>query len=197
MSKVKEYLQNIYLGEGWWNLERFWGKLEKLAQQRDKQKSRYHSTKNWSKHSTHFLGMIAEMTFSLETGVMLDKMLRAEGDSGFDFIHDDKEYDIKGTQYWEAPHLKQYPNPKKWCDYYLLAGIKVGEKQAKIFGYASKEKLQTAQLIDYGYGNQRSLKSHELDKGLPPWLPSLRRKVLEEPISFKETIQTSNESSIS
>lgn len=122
------------------------------------------------------------MGFSLETGIMLDKMLRAEGDNGIDFSYNEKEFDIKGTQYWHDPHLKQYPKPKRWCDYYLLAGIKFADKQVKVFGWTSKEELQRARLVNYGYGNQRSMSGSELHQGMPPWLPSLRSKfMVEEP----------------
>lgn len=171
---VKDYLQKRYVGDGWWNLSDFWKKLEEMGRQRDEQKKGYQSTKNWSSHSTHFLGLVSEMAFSLETGIMLDKMLKPSGDAGCDFLHDGKEYDIKGTQYYNDPHLKQYPNPKKWCDYYLLAGIKIYNKQVKIFGWASREEIQEAKLVNYGYGVQRSITYQELHKGLPPWLPSLR-----------------------
>ncbi len=190
MSKGQEYLQNIYKGDGWWDVSKFWDKLATIAKQRDDQKRGYGSTKNWSSHSTHFLGLVSEMAFSLETGIMLDKMLRATGDSGFDFIYDDKEFDIKGTQYWRDPHLKQYPNPKKWCDYYLLAGIKIEERLVKVFGWTSKEKLQSARLVNYGYGDQRSMSYQDLEKGVPSWLPSMKTKfgVVEPIIEPKELL---------
>ncbi len=182
-NKIKEYLQKRYLGDGWWDVSSFWNKLEELGKQRDKQKSYYASTKNWSSHSTHFLGLISELTFSLETGIMLDKILRSQGDMGFDFCHDGKNFDIKGTQYWQDPHLKQYPKPKSWCDYYLLAGIKLNVKQAKIFGWASKEEIQNAKLVNYGYGPQRSISYDELHKGIPVCLPSLKAKAGVEELS--------------
>ena len=183
MSKVQKYLQKIYVGNGWWNISRFWDRLKIIAEQRDKQKLHYKSTKNWSSQSSHFLGLLGEMAFSLETGIKIDLLLRAEGDGGLDFNYDGKFYDVKGTQYWKDPHLKQYPNPKKWCDYYVLAGIRTNEHLVKIFGWTSKENLQKAHLVDYGYGNQRSIPYSELNKDLPEWLPSLKRKFeVSEPI---------------
>ena len=176
MSKVKRFIENVYIGDGWWNLRPFWNRLKKLGEQRDSQKRFYRSTKNWSANSTHFLGLLSEMAFSLETGIMLDTILKPEGDSGFDFEYDGKQFDIKGTRYYHDPHLKQYPNPKQWCDYYLLAGIDVGDRKVKVFGWASCEELQSAKLVNYGHGNQRSIPYDQLHKGMPDWLPSLRNR---------------------
>lgn len=150
---------------GWINLTFIWGDLERIAAQRDAQKQNYKSTKNWSAgNSTHFLGLVAEAAFSVYSGMDFDESLNAEGDPGYDFIVDGKTIDVKGTQYFNDPHLKQYPNPKTWADYYVLVGIDIAQKRAKIFGHATKEEMQNASLRDYGYGPQRVIGCSELHK---------------------------------
>ena len=173
MSEVK----NLYNGDGWWDVSRYWDRLQQIAKQRDSQKLNYKSTKNWSVgNSTHFLGLVAECAFTLETGIMFDKRLNIVGDPGYDFIFEEQKFDIKGTQYFNAPHLKQYPNPKTWVDFYILAGINAPDKQVKVFGYATKEEIQNAKLHNYGYGPQRVIEYQDLHPGLPDVLPSNRKK---------------------
>jgi hypothetical protein len=154
----------------------FWPKLQLLGQERDDQKRGYQSTKNWSTTSTHFLGLVAEMVFMLETGIPFDRRLLVAGDEGYDFKKHELTIDIKGTQYYDDPHLKQYPNPKTWSDYYFLCGISVSDKKARLSGWTTKERLQVAPMHDYGYGPQRSLGGKDLESGLPSFLPSMRDK---------------------
>jgi hypothetical protein len=151
----------------WIDLSEHWEELTKLARLRDNQKKNYKSTKNWSKDSTHLLGLIGELCFSINTGLKIDKTLKVAGDDGYDFIHNGKTYDIKTTSYYSKPNLIQNLNPKKWADYYILVGVNMSKKTAKIFGYATKEELQNAELYDYGYGNRRVIEEDGLNKGLP------------------------------
>ena len=150
----------------WIDLSKHWEELNKLAKLRDNQKKDYKSTKNWSKSSTNLIGLIGELCFSIETGLELDREIKPCGDLGYDFMYNGKTYDIKTTVYYTNPHLKQYPNPKVWSDYYILVGVNLNKKLAKMFGYALKEELQTAKLFDYGYGEQRVIENKDLHKDL-------------------------------
>lgn len=167
-------IRRLYLGGGWWNLASMWDDLLALGNERDQQKKQYASTRNWSTESTHFLGLVAEQVFSLETGINLDTVLRVAGDGGKDFEYDSVRFDIKGTQYYRDPHLKQNRNAKHWADCFVLAGINVPAKQGRIFGWETRETLQAAPFVDYGYGQRHSLSAAQLLPGLPDFLPSLR-----------------------
>lgn len=149
----------------WINLSFVWADLELIAKRRDEQKKNYSSTKNWSNgNSTHFLGVVAECAFSIYSGLDFDENLNVLGDPGYDFVINGKTIDVKGTQYFHDPHLKQYPNPKTWVDIYVLVGIDIAQKRAKIFGWATKEEMQGATLKDYGYGPQRVIECSKLHK---------------------------------
>lgn len=147
----------------WINMAPYWDELQTIAASRDAQKKSYKSTKNWSTgNSTHFLGLVAEAAFSCYTGLDLNKSLSPSGDLGYDFIINGRTVDVKGTQYFNDPHLKQYPTPKVWVDYYFLVGIDIAQKRAKIFGYATREEIQNATMKDYGYGPQRVVECKDL-----------------------------------
>lgn len=151
----------------WIDMSPYWNELKSIANERESQKKKYKSTKNWSKESTHFLGLIGELCFSIHTGLKIDKELKVGGDDGYDFIYNGKTYDIKTTSYYSKPNLTQNLNPKKWADYYILVGVNIDKKVAKIFGYATKEAVQNAELYDYGYGNRRVIEADNLNKGIP------------------------------
>ena len=168
-------IRRLYLGDGWWDLAPFWAELFALGKGRDTQKKDLSSTRNYSAESTHFMGLLAEKTVSLETGIDVDTVLRYEGDGGKDFEHDGIRFDIKGTLYYRAPHLKQNKNPKHWADCYVLVGINLLAKQTRVFGWETRELVQQAPLVNYGYGPRYSLTADKLMPGLPDVLPSLRK----------------------
>ena len=100
-----------------------WDLLQSHAQKREDQKRSYKSTKNWSKYSTHFIGLLSEYVFGKTHNYDVNLDLLHEGDDGFDFETPYGTIDVKGTQYYRDPILKQYPNPKSWADRYYLVGI--------------------------------------------------------------------------
>lgn len=158
--------KNIDCEDGWIDLACVWDDLISIGSKRDNQKSSYKSSKNWSRYSTHALGAIGEMCFSIVTGCIINADTLPEGDGNIDFIINGKSVDVKSTQYWRDPDLKQYPFPKKWADIYVLCGIDIDRKRAKIFGWASKDQVMSAKKTDYGYGEQFSIKHHELNKDI-------------------------------
>lgn len=166
-------IRRVYRGNGWWDLSPFWGELFALGKGRDTQKEELASTRNYSSESTHFMGLLAEKTFSLETGIDIDTVLRYEGDGGKDFEYDGIRFDVKGTQYYSKPHLKEKPDTKHWADCYVLVGINLLAKQGRVFGWETKKMMQQAPFRNYGHGPQRSLTADELTPGLPDILPSL------------------------
>lgn len=163
--------------DGWISMNPLWETLKKMGSERDAQKSSYLSTKNWSKSSTHFLGLIGEAVVSVLTGIPMNGMLDPMGDGCRDFGWDGYTIDVKGTLYWREPHLKQYPNPKRWCDIYMLVGIDQDRQRARLCGWATGAEVQTSEMVDYGHGPQRSIQHNLLHRGLPPMLPTRKAKV--------------------
>lgn len=158
--------------DGWVDLSSIWSHISSIGDSRDVQKKNYKSSKNWSKHSTHVLGLIGEICFSVYTGIDACLELIPEGDGNIDFIINGKSIDIKTTRYWKDPDLKQYPNPKKWADAYVLCAVDVDEKRAKIFGWTTKEAIVNAKKVDYGYGVQLSMNHSELNKNINELVPN-------------------------
>ena len=148
--------------DNWIDLNEVWDFLKTHAQKRDSQKRNYKSTKNWSKYSTHFIGLLSEYVFGKTYGYEVNLDLLQAGDKGFDFNTPYGKIDVKGTQYYKDPILKQYPKPKHWSDRYYLVGIDVNNKKGKVFGWASRDQMMKAKKIDYGYGPQLSIHYKDL-----------------------------------
>lgn len=166
----------------WVDLTFYWKYLQLLAQDRDKQKLHYRSTKNWSiKKSTHFVGLCGEMAFHLKTGLDIDHDLRAEGDPGYDFVLKETTYDIKGATFIKSPDLKEFPDSKKWADIYVLAAVDVPNKRARIIGWVTQEQLRSAPINNYGYGDMLSMSWKSIQElnqiGLPP---SVKKETVNE-----------------
>lgn len=160
----------------WWDLAPFWSELKEIGDRRDQQKAQYASTCNWSTYSTHFLGLLGEKIVSLETGLLMDLALRAAGDGGRDFRYNGKLYEIKATQYFNDPHLKQKPDAKFWVDCYISVGIDTHNKRGRVAGWATQGDVRAARLSNYGYGDMLTIMSRDLRKGMPPELPTTWRK---------------------
>jgi hypothetical protein len=175
-SLIEQYASCMLAEHGWIDMHKLWDELRAVGERRDLQKRSYQSTKNWSRSSTHFLGLVGEAAISVITGIPINEDLDPRGDGCLDFGWEGIFIDVKGTTYWRNPHLKQYPDPKKWCDIYILVGIDEGAKRAKVSGWATGAEVQTATLVDYGHGPQRSIPHNLLHAGLPSILP--RRKIL-------------------
>jgi len=175
-SAVEDHIarnwSSMLSSDGWVDMGSIWDALKDMGAARDEQKRSYASTKNWSKSSTHFLGMVGEAAVSVLTGIPMNLMLDPMGDGCRDFTWDSYTIDVKGTLYWREPHLKQYPNPKRWCDAYILVGIDDGAKRAKVSGWATGAEVQTADMADYGHGPQRSIPHGRMHRGMPPMLPT-------------------------
>lgn len=157
----------------WIDLEPALDRLQFLGAQRDEQHRKRRSTKNWSQVSTHFLGLCGEYAVSQATGLDFDEQLRPGGDGGADFRWGPHLYSVKATTYWEDPHLKEYQNPKVWCDFYILVGVDLNGKRVRIAGWTTCQALQGAPLRYYGHGYMLHIESKGLHPGLPPGLQEI------------------------
>ena len=169
---INQHCDHMVGSDGWISISPLWETLQRIGAERDLQKSSYASTKNWSRSSTHFLGLVGEAAVSILTGIPINVMLCSMGDGCRDFCYSGVTIDVKGTLYWTQPHLKQYPNPKRWCDIYILVGIDQNRQRARLSGWATAAEVQASTMVDYGYGPQRSIPHGQLHQGLPPMLPT-------------------------
>tara|TARA_Y100000310_G_scaffold270181_1_gene283842 strand:+ start:273 stop:650 length:378 start_codon:yes stop_codon:yes gene_type:complete len=115
------------------------------------------------------------MAVSLATGLLIDEALYGWcGDAGYDFLHNDLRYDVKTVTHWGDPDLKEFVKPKSWSDRYILVALR-SERWTHIVGWATGEQLQSAGIVDYGWGPRRNLSHRDLHEmgqmGLPPDLP--------------------------
>ncbi len=183
MSKIAKHKEEIAFAilsnrdkmishDGWVDLSSIWSQITSIGDSRDTQKNNYQSSKNWSRYSTHTLGLIGELCFSVNTGINACLELLPEGDGNVDFVVNGKSIDIKTTRYWKDPDLKQYPNPKKWADAYVLCAVDVDAKRARIFGWSTKEGVMNARKVDYGYGVQLSINHTELNQNISELVPT-------------------------
>jgi len=177
-AEVQSYFRSHYAGGGWWYIDKFKPAIALVGAERDSQKLNYESTKNWSNGSTHTLGLYGELVFSLETGLKMDLTLRKAGDGGRDFVYDGKTYAVKTTQYWQDPHLKEYPNPKRWCDFYILCAVDIRSSMAMVSGWATQDEMRFARKSNYGNGPMLSIACSNMGADrqfIPPELPRTRQ----------------------
>ena len=158
----------------WFNLTKFLPYLKRIAHARDSQKLKYKSTKNWSvESSTHFIGICSEFGFYLETGIRPDFSLKVEGDQGWDFVIDNKTFDVKGSTFWGSPDLKEFSNREKYADIYVLAAVR-DYKEVAIAGWCTREQLKTNPGRSYGHGMMHSVPYWRMEEwgqtGLPPFV---------------------------
>jgi hypothetical protein len=157
---------NPFLKDGWFNLSPFWEWLEHIGKERHEQKLQYNSTRLWHPKS-HVPGVCGEFTITLATGKPFDSALKANGQGNTaDFGKEDVE--VKCATFWSDPHLKHPVRDRKWPKFFMLVALDEKSKRSKIVGWTTKEKLEQANIQDYGYGPQRSMPPKELESGLPP-----------------------------
>jgi hypothetical protein len=170
-STMESHCSSMLMDDGWIDMSPVWDLLHAIGHERDTQKLKYASTKNWSRESTHFLGMVGEALLAFHTGIPVNAFLDPAGDGNKDFVWEGKTLDVKTTKYWSDPYLKQYLKPKSWCDFYFLAASDVPNRRAKLFGWTTMDGMQRAPVMDYGYGPQLSIRHTDLNHGIPGFLP--------------------------
>lgn len=151
----------------WVCLDSDWDLICALDAERQNAKRNYRSGLHLSKHSTWLVGLAAEVAISRLTGQPIDETLRPCGDNGKDFACDFGSVDVKGTVYISDPDLVTFPD-KAESDYYQLVAVDIGSRRARPVGWATAGEVREAPLHDYGHGERRRLKSHELHPGIVP-----------------------------
>lgn len=135
----------------WVDLAPRWDEIRAYAEQRDKQKRGYRSSRYWNKES-HFLGLLGELVYGISIGMEPDFTLRRGGDGGSDF----PDTDVKATKYWTDPWLK-VPVDSTMVGTYALVGIDVEQRRGYVAGVFSRKEVRAALIKDWGYGPMFSL----------------------------------------
>jgi len=139
----------------WFDLSPHWSKLKSVADQRAKKKC-YESTAALREEG-HFFGLLGEQAVALKFGLELNLSVTPEGDGGEDF----PGWNVKGVSYWKDPYLKYNLDKPLTADFYILVGLDIPWKRARIAGFCIREELRKAPLRDWGYGPRLSL-SHKV-----------------------------------
>lgn len=127
-------------------------------------KNNFRSTRNLT-NNPHFYGKIGEFIFKEEFGLNPDMSISIQGDS-CDFTYKGKKIDIKTTTYWKDPYLREFSNPRKVPDIYVLVAVQTvnkntGEVFGEIVGWCYSEELLSTQLKDLGNLGKRHLLSRD------------------------------------
>ena len=160
-------------GHKWVDLEPHLGRISELANTREEQKTGVPSRHQFEDtRPSHFKGLCGELAVSLATGIPFnEEMYGYHGDEGHDFTHNGLRYDVKTVTHWGDPDLKEFLKPKVWSDRYILVALR-SERWTHIVGWASGAQLQSAGIVDYGWGPRRNISHRELHEmgqmGLPP-----------------------------
>lgn len=165
--------EDMILEDGWISLIPIWRHLREMGEARDADKRNFRSTEPWCKESSHVTGLLGEAAFSFVTGLPLNCHLITTGDGGWDYATaDGARIDVKTSLFWRDPWLKQYPSPKRWVDYYVLAAADTAEGRVRLIGHAKQSEIRAAELRQWGHGDQRSLSWQSLQAGLPAGTPT-------------------------
>lgn len=137
----------------WIDLSKVWQRLYDVAEERDKQKHNFASSRYWNQES-HFHGLLAEYVYAVESKQEMNLELLIQGDGGKDF----PETDVKGCTYWQDPWLKHPLRKPLVANRYVLVGLDIPRKRGYVVGIASKQQVKNAKVIDWGHGPQYSLR---------------------------------------
>jgi hypothetical protein len=102
-------------------------------------------------------GGIAEDYIARMLGCEADRKLYKSGDGKFDFYFNGRKIDVKWLSYsGDRPYLKINPGNNLADIYVVTQG-----KEIKILGWVSKEQVDRAELIEWGYGKHLSIPAQE------------------------------------
>lgn len=149
----------------WTDMSIYWDRLHGIAQERDRQKSSYATSKLLCAHSTNFIGLVGEKCLALKLGLDIDERLLAQGDGGKDFVVGAQRHDIKTTTYYNDPYLVEFlPEDKlsEPSDIYFLAVVMEPVRLCRIAGWVTREKLLAADTRDFGHGPRLCIPEREL-----------------------------------
>lgn len=138
--------------------------IKKFSNSVEALKNNFRSTRNLT-DNPHFYGKIGEFIFKEEFGLDPDMSVSIAGDN-YDFTYNGKKIDIKTTTYWKDPYLREFSNPRKVPDIYVLVAIQTinmnsGEVYAEIVGWCYSNELLSTPLKDLGSLGKRHILTRE------------------------------------
>lgn len=140
--------------------------IRKFSESIQTLKNNFRSTRNLT-NNPHFYGKVGEFIFKQEFGLDPDMSINIQGDSQ-DFIYKGKKIDIKTTTYWKDPFLREFSNPRKVPDIYVLVAVQTinennGDVFGEIVGWCYSEELLSTPLKNLGnIGKRYILNRNEL-----------------------------------
>lgn len=147
-------------GEWIYWIEGEWGLFETEAERRDRISDSVSWTRRWSENF-NLVGSVGEGHY----GFMTDQERTAGfGDDGQDF----PGVDAKGTPRIDDPRLYRHVDDPLKANFYALVAVDLRPHRSRYVGYASREELLAAELVDYGYGPTRTIFARQLHEGIPP-----------------------------
>ena len=125
---------------------------KKIARERNKiHDGRRKATEKQIIDEADLIGVIAEGEFAQKYGLPFNDSILVEGDGKVDFVlADGRTIDIKATT---RPYGKLlYPVRKDiLVDVFVLAIVNLEKETARFAGWATKEELIAAPIVNYGY----------------------------------------------
>ena len=122
----------------------------KFAESVNALKANYRTTNNLN-DNPHYLGKLGELVFSKQFNLPVNFDVSHSGDSGYDFQLGNITIDVKATQYWKYPELKEFVREtgKQKPDVYVLVSINLDECWGYLCGFMSSRKLEKIEPIQY------------------------------------------------
>lgn len=97
----------------------------------------------------HYLGKLGELVFSKQFNLPVDFSVDFKGDCGYDFKLGNFRIDVKTTQYWKFPELKEFVDTKALCDAYVLVCINTDDLYGDLCGFISAKKFSKIEPSNY------------------------------------------------
>jgi len=134
----------------------------KIAEGRTTQKKNYKSSNPLSPNY-ELVGVLGELVYGYTTNELMDGVLKAQGDDGFDFS---KRVQVKSSEKYKAKHLIEYTDKDfSKFDCYVFVTIDLSTLQGEVIGWISTEDFtHKAQIIDFGYGDRYAIPLSELNQ---------------------------------
>jgi hypothetical protein len=137
-----------------------WVELEQLAAEKDAVSERVSWTRRWNAEF-NLLGEVGEEVYARVLGI---ERTAHFGDGGEDFPN----VDVKATSHCDEPRLLRLLDDPLRAAYFCLVAVDLEGHRGRYVGWATREELAAGEVIEYGFGPTRTLRSEALHQGLPP-----------------------------
>lgn len=144
----------------------------KIEAQSRHESHKNHSTSRPLSDGYELIGLLGELEFAKQSGVMIDLERRLDGDKGIDFVVSVKlSVDVKTAR--KAYNLI-HEEGKSFADIYVLAQYEDETNQTKLLGWEFGSVLKSAPVKDFGYG----IKNHYIPKEQLKPMSALMKRII-------------------